>query len=170
MIVIRPFSPEHADGVASLIIPIQRDEFGIPITLAEQPDLTNIAAFYQRGAGNFWVALDGNAVVGSIALLDIGNGQGALRKMFVAEAYRGRTRGTAKRLLDELLTWSRARDVRDIFLGTTARFLAAHRFYEGNGFREIGRADLPRSFPVMAVDTRFYSRSLVSFEADVVRR
>jgi predicted N-acetyltransferase YhbS len=46
--------------------------------------------------------------------------------------------------------------VREVFLGTTARFLAAHRFYEKNGFREIARQALPHSFPVMSVDTKFY--------------
>jgi hypothetical protein len=48
----------------------------------------------------------------------------------------------------------------DIFLGTTAKFLAAHRFYEKNGFHEIGRDELPAAFPVMTVDTKFYRRSL----------
>jgi hypothetical protein len=50
--------------------------------------------------------------------------------------------------------------VREIYLGTTARFLPAHRFYEKNGFREITRSELAERFPVIAVDTKFYSRSL----------
>ena len=32
----------------------------------------------------------------------------------------------------------------------------AHRFYEKNGFEVIPRENLPPSFPVMAVDSRFY--------------
>ena len=160
MIDVMPFSPAHADGVAALIIQIQREEFGIQITLAEQPDLADIPGFYQRDAGNFWVALHENAVVGSIALLDIGNARGALRKMFVASNYRGREHGTAQRLLHTLIDWSRARQLEDIFLGTTAKFLAAHRFYEKNGFHEIARDELPPNFPVMSVDTKFYCCSL----------
>jgi len=154
------FAPEHASGVAALIVPIQREEFGISITLADQPDLADIPGFYQRGAGDFWVAICDGAVVGSIALLDIGNSQAALRKMFVAPAYRGREYGTARRLLDELIAWSGSRGLRDVFLGTTAKFLAAHRFYEKNGFREIDRTALPPTFPFMKVDTKFYVRSL----------
>jgi len=160
VIQIEPFSPGHAAGVAALIVPIQREEFGIPITLADQPDLADIPAFYRRGAGNFWVALHDGAVVGSIALLDIGNAQAALRKMFVAPAFRGREHGTARRLLDVLLERSAAHRLREVFLGTTANFLAAHRFYEKNGFREIAREALPAGFPVMAVDTKFYARAI----------
>jgi N-acetylglutamate synthase-like GNAT family acetyltransferase len=160
MIAITPFRPEHADGVVAVILPIQQTEFEIPITLDGQPDLKDIPGFYQRGCGNFWVAIDGQEIVGTVALLDIGNGQAALRKMFVKATHRGAEQGVAKRLLDTLMTWCQARGVREVFLGTTAKFLAAHRFYEKNGFGEVARADLPANFPVMVVDTKFYSRAL----------
>ncbi len=160
MVQIVPFAPEHASGVVSLILPIQQMEFGIPIELADQPDLLDIPGFYRKGNGNFWVAVDGQGVVGSVALLDIGNHQAALRKMFVAASHRGREHRVAKRLLDTLVQWSRAHDVRELFLGTTAKFLAAHRFYEKSGFREVSRGGLPRSFPVMSVDTRFYGMAI----------
>ena len=102
------------------------------------------------------MALHGSEPVGTIGLLDIGNGQGALRKMFVKAPFRGSTFLVAQRLLNDLLDWSKCRNVREIYLGTTAKFLAAHRFYEKKGFTEIKRTDLPASFPIMTVDTKFY--------------
>jgi N-acetylglutamate synthase-like GNAT family acetyltransferase len=160
MVDIVPFAPLHAAGVAALILPIQQAEFGIPITLNDQPDLQDIPNFYQRDLGNFWVALDTasgtNVVVGTLGLLHIGNGEVALRKMFVDAVFRGPDHRVAKRLLDTATHWSREKGIRDIFLGTTAKFLAAHRFYEKNGFCEISRSDLPSRFPVMTVDTKFY--------------
>lgn len=159
MIDILPFSPQYAAGVVDVILPIQQSEFDIPISLEEQPDLQNIPSFYQHGAGNFWVAMSGEEVVGTVALLDIGNGQVALRKMFVKEAYRGSELGVAKQLLETLMQWCQTHAVNEMFLGTTAKFLAAHRFYEKNGFREIPQLDLPSTFPVMVVDTKFYSRA-----------
>ena len=159
MIEIKPFASEHGDGVVSVILPIQQEEFGIPVTLADQPDVLDIPGFYQKGKGNFWVALSGNEVVGTIGLLDIGNGQGALRKMFVKTAYRGKEHGVAQRLLDGLRNWCVEQGMREVFLGTTAKYLAAHRFYEKNGFAEIAKAELPASFPVMAVDSKFYKCS-----------
>lgn len=160
---IVPFAPSHAAGVVDVILPIQQAEFGIPITLADQPDLLDIAGFYQQGRGGFWVALDEGTVVGTIALLDIGlhdggHGDGALRKMFVAANHRGKEYGTAARLLDTLLAHAHTMGMRRIWLGTTDKFLAAHRFYEKHGFEQVARQDLPAAFPVMAVDTRFYAR------------
>jgi N-acetylglutamate synthase-like GNAT family acetyltransferase len=158
MIRIREFELADTEGVVNVILPIQQSEFDIPITLDAQPDLQNIPAFYQQGHGNFWIALDVETVVGTIALLDIGNAQVALRKMFVAAEYRGGEHAIATRLLERSLDWCLDRGVTDVFLGTTAKFLAAHRFYEKNGFTEIPKQALPQSFPVMAVDTKFYHR------------
>jgi N-acetylglutamate synthase-like GNAT family acetyltransferase len=159
-IEIAPFQAAFEDEVVELIVGIQRGEFGIDITAEQQPDLRRIPSYYQRGDGNFWVALSGGRVVGTTALLDIGSRQCALRKMFVHAEHRGAREGTARLLLETLLSWSRERRTRDIFLGTTPKFLAAHRFYEKNGFSEIAKSALPPTFPIMEVDTRFYHLAL----------
>ena len=160
MIVIQTFRPEHRDGVIDVILPIQQKEFGVAVTLEQQPDLLDVPGFYQHGAGNFWVAISDDRVVGTIALLDIGDGRAALRKMFVKQEYRGAQSGVAAKLLEVLLKWCNERELAEVYLGTTAQFLAAHRFYEKHGFTEIAMQQLPRSFPIMSVDTKFYLRTL----------
>lgn len=160
MPLIQPFAPADQGDILALILGIQRNEYGIAITAADQPDLTSIKDFYLPGAGGFWVARDGSQLVGTIALKDMGSGAGALRKMFVAPSHRGRAAGVAQALLDHLLDTARNRGLAHIYLGTTARFLAAHRFYEKNGFALVAVDDLPDTFPRMAVDSRFYRRSI----------
>ncbi len=156
MLDIAAYKKEHLDGIVDVILPIQKKEFNIEIELEDQPDLLDIPDFYQTGKGNFWVALVHSEVVGTISLLDIGRNQGALRKMFVKQAYRGENYKVAGNLLNVLFGWCRLKGINDVFLGTTPKFLAAHRFYEKNGFSEIRKNELPESFPVMAVDTKFY--------------
>ncbi|OWV71819.1 GNAT family acetyltransferase [Rhizobium sp. R634] len=155
-IEIRAFAADDADDVLSVILPIQREEFGINITADAQPDLRVIPDYYQSGKGQFWVAVKDGAIVGTLGLKDIGHNQAALRKMFVAAEVRGSEHGVAARLLDRLFSHARDAGLTDIFLGTTDKFVAAHRFYEKNGFVEIAKADLPRSFPLMPVDSKFY--------------
>ena len=104
--------------------------------------------------------MDDGIVVGTAALKDIGGGQAALRKMFVAATHRGRDKGVASLLLDRLLGDAAKAGVGEVFLGTTDAFRAAHRFYEKNGFVPVASDALPESFPRMAVDTRFYHRRL----------
>lgn len=159
MIAIEPFTPGDRDDVVALILSIQRDEFGFAITANDQPDLLSVPEFYQQGTGGFWVARSGDKIVGTIALKDIENGQAALRKMFVLASYRGAELAVGARLLAELIGHARRQRLREVFLGTTDKFRAAHRFYEKNGFRRIEKDALPAAFPFMAVDTRFYTRA-----------
>lgn len=150
----------HQQGIIDLILPIQQQEFQIPITIADQPDLNDIPNIYQTGRGNFWVATIDGTIVGSIALIDIGDNRAALRKMFVATDYRGKPWSTGRLLLDELLKWAAEKGITEILLGTATKLIGAQRFYEKNGFEEIEKSALPASFPIMAVDGKFYKYTL----------
>lgn len=158
--IIDKYKHEYQDGIIQLIVGIQRSEFDLDITADDQPDLTDIKNFYITGKGNFWVAVDNDQVVGTISLLDIGDDTVALRKMFVAKSHRGKDKGVANQLLTTAFDWAEANQLKAIYLGTTSKFLAAHRFYEKNGFSEIKKSALPERFPVMAVDTKFYKREI----------
>ncbi len=160
-IEIEFYQPRYKAGILELIVDIQRKEFGIRITAEDQPDLNEIPEYYQAGLGNFWVARSNQRIIGTISILDIGDGNGALRKMFVHKDFRGSEQGVAKQLLDTLLPWCSSQKILKIYLGTTPKFLAAHRFYEKNGFVEIEKHELPSSFPIMRVDTKFYSYNIL---------
>ncbi|WP_088011693.1 GNAT family N-acetyltransferase [Gottfriedia acidiceleris] len=154
--IVKEYSNDYQAQVVDLILDIQQQEYNIKITKDDQPDLFTIEDFYQNGNGNFWVALSGDKVVGTISLLDIGNQQVALRKMFVDKEYRGAKFNTASLLLNNAINWANEKSIKAVYLGTTPQFLAAHRFYEKNGFTCIEVTDLPEEFPVMKVDKRFY--------------
>lgn len=158
---IRSFSPQDEKSIKTLISKIQREEFNIPISVEDQPDLSNVTKFYQKNNGNFWVATLNNDIIGTIGLLDIGNQQLVLRKMFVKSEYRGKLLGVAQKLLNTVLHWSKEKMTREIFLGTTSQFVSAHKFYEKNGFELINKKYLPYSFPIMKVDTRFYKKFII---------
>lgn len=154
--IVKQYSNEYQAQVADLILQIQQQEYNIPITKDDQPDLFKVEEFYQTGNGNFWVAIYNDKVVGTISLLDIGNHQVALRKMFVDKNYRGAKFKTASLLLNTAIEWAKEHSVEVIYLGTTPQFLAAHRFYEKNGFTIINPNELPESFPILQVDKLFY--------------
>lgn len=154
------FSQQYTEKLIDLILNIQVNEFSIAITRKDQPDLADISGFYQVGKGNFWLAVDDdNTVIGTIGLIDIGNNQAALRKMFVDTRFRGKNYGIAQSLLNTVCQWCQKSQIDQIYLGTTAAYHAAHRFYEKNDFVEITKSELPLDFPVMAVDSKFYVKS-----------
>lgn len=157
---IVPFRPEYQDAVETLVLHIQRDEFGFDVTRDQQPDLMDITGMFQRGSGNFWVALNSDNVIGTIGIVDISNQQLALKKMFVAEQFRGKEFGVGQSLLNTVLDWCKQHAIAQVFLGSTDRMHAAHRFYEKNGFVELQMDQLPPLFPIVFVDRKFYRLDL----------
>lgn len=153
---IEVYRKEYEQQVIDLILNIQQNEFGVPVTIADQPDLLNIENFYCRGKGNFWIATENKKLIGSIALIDIANRQSALRKMFVHAAYRGKDKRTGQQLLDHVIDWCKQKDIHEIYLGTFDKLVAAQRFYVKNGFVAIEKQSLPASFPLMQVDNMFF--------------
>lgn len=81
------YNESYKDQVIKLILSIQQNEYAIPITLDDQPDLTTIPTSYQTRNDNFWLAIEDDKVVGTIALIDLGRQITTLRKMFVAKNF-----------------------------------------------------------------------------------
>jgi len=153
---IEPVGNLYSQQIVDLIIPIQQIEFGVPITLEDQPDLMDIESNYHATGGNFWAAFQDGKVVGTIALISIGDENGVIRKMFVSKDFRGKEFGIAQNLLNGLITYSKARGITDLYLGTVDILKAAIRFYERNGFVALEKQDLPATFPIMSADNVFY--------------
>ena len=108
------FAEGDMQGVIDVILPIQREEFEIPITAADQPDLRDIPGFYQVGKGDFWVAKVSCTGVGTIGLKDMDEGQAAIPKMFVVNEWRGREFGVAAALLQGLLAAAKCRAICEV--------------------------------------------------------
>ena len=159
-LVFEPLTNDYCTRIAGLILPIQQIEFNVPVTIEDQPDLMDIETNYQQTGGEFWGALAGQELVGTIALIDIGHHGGAIRKMFVRKEYRGKELQIAQRLLEILIRYCRRRGITDLYLGTVHWLHAAIRFYERNGFVRIEKTELPLSFPLMPVDNTFYHLSI----------
>ena len=153
--VIKPIANEYENEAANLIINIQQNEFNVPITLKDQPDLFDIQNFYYAGGGGFWGAFINDELVGTIALVKFEDHKAAIRKMFVKKEFRGKELSIAQKLLETLIEYSRENQIDDIYLGTVLILEAALRFYEKNHFVRVEKEALPKDFPLMAPDHVF---------------
>ena len=157
---IEMLSTAQSAQAVALILPIQREEFGVPITVLDQPDLLDIDEYYIRPGGGFWGAFAAQQLIGTIALINAGGGIGVIRKMFVKKEYRGKEPKAAQQLIETLIDFAREKALTDLYLGSVDAMKAAHRFYERNGFTRIDPKNLPPNFPRMALDTIFFHLSL----------
>lgn len=156
---ISEYRPSYESEVIRLILTIQQEEFQLPVSAADQPDLQNIPSLYQKN-GNFWVALYNGRPVGTLGLLLLDNHQAALRKMFVEKNFRSPSFGAASSLMNQAVSWAESHQITDLFLGTADAFRRAHHFYENHHFQQISRENLPPRFSAMKIDTRFYHRHI----------
>ncbi|WP_212634810.1 GNAT family N-acetyltransferase [Runella slithyformis] len=119
-----------------------------------------ISSFYCQNKGAFWGALKDRKVIGTIALIDMGDRTGTIRRMFVHQDFRGKELGIATLLLNAMLDHCRRHGLTAIYPGTLARLRAAMRFYEKNGFVQLPKAALPPQFPAMTLNTVFYEHKI----------
>ncbi len=81
------YQEKYKQQITDLILHIQNNEAKINLSLEEQPDLLDIHNAYEKNGGKFWIAVDNNTVIGTLALMNKGNGNGILKKGFVKKEY-----------------------------------------------------------------------------------
>lgn len=109
-------------------------EFGLAFGVGSPTDeqLRTLPEAYTAHGGMFWVATDGDALVGTCGVFPVGPGTMELRKMYVRPAARGARLGA--RLLDLAVAWARGQGAERLVLDTVEEMTRAIAFYEASGF------------------------------------
>ncbi|MCM1114265.1 MAG: GNAT family N-acetyltransferase [Clostridium sp.] len=139
--VILKYDEKYKKQIIDLILDIQNNEAKISLSLEEQPDLKNIHNYYEKNGGEFWIAVENDEVIGTIALMNKGNGNSVLKKFFVRKDWRSKRIGLA--LYENLLSFAHQNNIKNILLDTPSVATASHRFYEKSGFERINKEQVP---------------------------
>jgi putative acetyltransferase len=94
-----------------------------------------------RKGGQIFQVWAGDAVVGCVALIPMGDGAYELSKMAVAPSVRGR--GIGRQLLEHAIAQARALGAIKLFLGSSSLLKNAVHLYESVGFRHVPPEELP---------------------------
>ncbi len=151
---IEKYSGKYDDEIISLILDIQNNEYKIALSISEQPDLLDIKHCYQQDGGEFWVALSGGSVIGTIGLMMKERHCAVVKKFFVKKEFRSRKVGYA--LYSELLKYAESRKLCYLILDTPSVAHASHRFYEKAGFCKISAESLPVPYSYPDRDSILY--------------
>ena len=134
-IAVVEFSPAYAADFRRLNLDWIERLFEV-----EAPDLEVLddpgAAIVAPG-GMIFIALDGEAVVGTAAMIRVTDERFELAKMAVASTHQ--RRGIGELLGRACLDWAAARGAHSVFLETNSRLGNAIRLYERLGFRHAPR-------------------------------
>ena len=105
-------------------------EFGKGAITDEQ--LLALPESYRGDGGEFFVAYEGEQLIGTAGVAPVADGVFELRKMYLAPATRGK--GVGKALLEACVAHCRARGGKRVVLDTTEKMTTAIAFYERQGF------------------------------------
>lgn len=135
------YEQKYQQQIINLILHIQNEEAQINLPVEAQPDLLDIPKYYESNGGEFWIAVENHEVIGTIALMNYGNGNGILKKFFVRADKRSQKIGLE--LYRVFMKKVNEDGYRQILLDTPSVAEASHRFYEKSGFVQISKMDLP---------------------------
>ena len=132
----------------------QNNEAKINLSLDEQPDLKDITSCYEYDGGEFWIAVDDGVVIGTLALMNKGNGNAVLKKAFVRADHR--KKGVLSKLYNELLAFANSKDIHTIIFDTPSVATNCHHFFEKRGYRRIAKDELPFEYHYPDRDSYVY--------------
>ena len=114
-----------------------------------------------KNAGRkYWVALDGNKVIGTVGIISLANNNAVLKSMMLHKDYRGSGNDIALRMMVTAMEYAKQRGADTLYLGTMAQFEAATAFYLKHGFKRIQENELPDDFIGNPVDVVFFRKGL----------
>jgi len=136
-ITIRPYKAGEASYVSYLQMKFYERAYGFK-GIFEHYLLASMAEFTAfPDGGRLWVALDGDNIIGSIAIVNAGDTATQLRWFIVGERYQGK--GVGGKLMDTAMCFCKEQGYHHIILWTIEMLDAARRLYERYGFKLVDK-------------------------------
>jgi GNAT superfamily N-acetyltransferase len=137
---IREFSTDDATAVQELFVQVNRllapedmkDAFDIYIARSLTEEIDRVSEYYSERKGGFWVAVDGQKIVGMFGLEPSGEGAMELRRMYLHPDFR--RRGIARRMLNFAEQECRRRNRPRMNLSTSELQQEALALYQNAGY------------------------------------
>ena len=140
MITIRRVTPEDQSQVVELIQEIMDQEFMDERAAYPTHDIENIEQTYGRLGEAFFVAVNGNRIVGTAAIKKEDDRVALLRRLFVVPAFRKRQIGL--KLIDTALRFCDKMGYQEVIFKTTSKMQAAAKTCQKKGFVQRAKLQL----------------------------
>lgn len=115
-------------------------------------DLRSVREKYIKNAGEFFVAVLNNKIVGMGGLRKVDENTAEVKRMRVDSEFQGKKIGSL--ILDKLIERAKEFGYKKLVLDTTTKQITAQRLYESRGFKEYRRREL-------------YGLKIINYELDI---
>ncbi len=140
MITIRRYAGGDEHAIKDLVLTIMNGEFGEAASAYPTDDIEDIGRAYGGLGEAFFVALDGNKIIGTVGIKKEDKRVALLRRLFVAAPYRNRQIGL--KLVDRALQFCHQVGYQEVVMKTTSRMERANKVCQKCGFVQRAKIDL----------------------------
>lgn len=103
-------------------------------------DVMDMEEHYIKNGGNFWIAIDEDKIIGTIAL-ENGGDIGILKRLYIKKEYQHKGIGT--KLYNAFEEYIKEKtNIKTIYLACGRVLENAHKFYIKNGFKKIDNLEI----------------------------
>ena len=134
---IEDYTNGYQREVEDFVVGIHK-EFGFPYNFILDYDLENPDKFYSQVGGIFYLLLNREQVIGTVAVRKINDKFAEIKRMYLLPEYRGLGWGT--QLLEKVLAFCREKGFKTCILDTNVTQEAAQKLYAKYGF-EVYKKD-----------------------------
>lgn len=110
------------------------EEFGFPHNSWLDSDLENLDEFYKNKGGVFYIMLNNNTLVGTVAIKKITNEEAELKRLYLNQKYRNQ--GLGFKLMNLAISFAKTNNFKKITLNTNIKQTKAIELYKRNDFKE----------------------------------
>ena len=102
-------------------------------------DVMDMKEHYIKNGGNFWIAIDEDKIIGTIAFENREN-IGILKRLYIKKEYQHKGIGT--KLYNIFEEYIKKTNIKTIYLACGRVLENAHKFYIKNGFKKIDNLEI----------------------------
>lgn len=132
--VVEQFKPYHQKAVKDFVVEAWK-EFGFTYMPEYDSDLDDPEGFYQKQGGMFYLLNENNKIIGTIGIINKGEGIAELKRFYVDTNHRQKGCGT--QLFNEALEFCKKNRFKKIEFETGKAFTKGHAFYQKRDFKIV---------------------------------
>jgi N-acetylglutamate synthase-like GNAT family acetyltransferase len=137
---IRPVEKKDVPQIVKLVGDVWAEYECVLDTEKEETYLLDPGEYFHARDGEFWVVVEKNAVVATVAVQLLGEKTAELRSLYVRKDFR--RQGLGENLTTLAVKYAQMKGSKEIILWSDTRFAEAHRLYRRLGFKQVSSREL----------------------------
>jgi len=137
---IRPVIKKDVPQIIKLIGDIWAEYDCVLDTETDDKYLIAPDDYFHSKDGEFWVVAERNEIVGTVAVIMLGETTAELKSLYVGKNFRNQ--GLGENLTKLAVKFASLKGRSEIILWSDTRFIEAHKLYEKIGFKRLGEREL----------------------------